>query len=64
MLFNTANAALYALGDSEAILILEVVLIVDVIFNERKLVLGLLIVKVIMKKFRNSVILPELLDDL
>ena len=55
MLFVTANAALYALGDSEAILILEVVLIVDVIFNERKLVLGLLIVKVkvTMEKFGN-----------
>ena len=39
-----------------------------VIFNERKLVLGPLEVKVKVKvkpkKFRNSMILPELLDDL
>ena len=39
-----------------------------VIFNERKLVLELLIsvkvrVKVTMKKFRNSFLLPELVDD-
>ena len=36
------------------------------IFNEQKLVLGLqhVKVKVQMEKFRNSMILPELLDDL